>query len=699
VVVISLDGAQPDLVERYLRTGVLDPRTGLGRLRQHGTFAQQHVPATPSVTAVSHIAIATGSGAPRNGVPLNTFHPVAASIGTSMSGFAAPIGGYELTPLGPRDAPTAVPLWVPIRKAGLRVVAATWPGADGDTIRIGGTVVQAAEPNRTVDYTVPYGAWGGLPARGFGLTRGAFALASPALAGQLAAAGHRSFSPVQATTPVETVFCAPTPSASCGSDEAEGRTLRYDIAVAALDSTDDSVVNYDTLVFFDAGVGVTPGPFVPPATGPARVKARGRSAPFFFESSGNRVGVAFFVSRLDSDLSMVRFARYAASYVARHTPVRSATDDVTRSVGFWAPQPDYRIVQRLAPGFARFPELELEAIYEDQVATFVRYQTRVALLALARNPDANLVMLYIEQPDGSGHQFTLTDPRQVTNPLDARTVGRAGAPPGAVGQDPAKIARYARYLESAYQQANGAVDAILDAIGSRPDGGPARDVLVVSDHGMAPLHTAVDVRGLLSGAGIDVSQIGIRATGPAINVYVNLQGRERGGRIAPADHGPLVASIAGALREATDPNAFYNPERRRLFGVEVWTRPEGCGRPGFCTDAHVGQDSGDVVALMIEGYSADGIQRPPVARLGDGAAASAVYSIPGLYGAHGHDPRLRSMSAILYAAGPHIAPGHPLTRVHAIDIAPTILAILGVPAPATIEGQVLKPLLRRRAGD
>ena len=52
-----------------------------------------------------------------------------------------------------------------------------------------------------------------------------------------------------------------------------------------------------------------------------------------------------------------------------------------------------------------FPDTELEAIYEDQVHTFVNYQTRVALRAMERKPDADLVMVYIEQPDGSATSF------------------------------------------------------------------------------------------------------------------------------------------------------------------------------------------------------------------------------------------------------------------------------------------------------
>lgn len=43
-------------------------------------------------------------------------------------------------------------------------------------------------------------------------------------------------------------------------------------------------------------------------------------------------------------------------------------DDANSHVGFWAPQPDFRIPERLSPGFAGFPDLDLEAIYQDQLA-------------------------------------------------------------------------------------------------------------------------------------------------------------------------------------------------------------------------------------------------------------------------------------------------------------------------------------------
>jgi predicted AlkP superfamily pyrophosphatase or phosphodiesterase len=699
VVLISLDGAKPELVERYLRDGVLDQRGGLGRLRAHGVVARQNITATPSVTAVSHIAIATGSTAAHNDIPGNTFHPVAAAIGTSISGFGAPIGGYQISPLAAAEAPTAQPLWVRLRDAGLKVVTATWPGSDGADIRIANTLVQAAAPMRITDYSVPFGAFGGLGAQGFVLAAADFEDAPRPLVEQLAAAGRTSYSPLRVTVnPLQTVFCAPTAGSTCGTTDAAGRTLRYDFKAAALDTSDDATVNYDTLAIFDANAGVPLGPFTLPSTGPAYLQRGGPSGKFFFEGTGNRIGTAFFVSRLEPDLSVVRLVRYAAGFIPRNAAVIDVVDDVNSRVGSWAPQPDFRIPERLSPGFGAFPGLELEAVYRDQVATFTDYQTELALHAIRRNADADLVMIYLEQPDGSGHQFTLTDPRQPTDPADPTSIGTPGDPPGASGQDAAKVKRYAEHLAFAYQRADRAVQRIVQEVGVDKHGAPLSDVFVVSDHGMAPFHTAVQLTNLLANAGIDASALAVRTTGPAVNIYVNLAGREPGGSVAPADYPALIERIAAALRSATDPNGFYNPTAGALFS-HVWTRPGGCGKPGFCTDAHVGQDSGDVVALMAEGYNFDGTQAPPVARLGDAPETTHVYSVPNFYGAHGHDSNLQSMSAILYGAGPSLKRGKKLRAVRNIDIAPTIMEILGVAPAASVDGQAICGILKQARPD
>mgnify|MGYP003693546977 CR=1 FL=1 len=276
--------------------------------------------------------------------------------------------------------------------------------------------------------------------------------------------------------------------------------------------------------------------------------------------------------------------------------------------------------------------------------TFVRYQTDIGEHAIRNHPDADLVMIYIEQPDGSEHQFLLTDPRQGTNPADPNSIG--------VNQDPAKVARYASYIRVAYQTADKAVKHIADAAGRDSN------VIVVSDHGFAPFHTSVSMTNILRNAGIDTTKVAIRTSGPAVNVYVNLQNRESGGTVDPATYNALVTQITDAVKNALDPNPRFNFSLKdgRIFTV-VETRPLQCNAgTGLCTSKTIGQDFGDVFALMAPGYNFDGIQNPGVARLGDAPfnAATTTLSMPNFYGAHGHDPELPVMSATFIAAGPQI---------------------------------------------
>ena len=680
VVLISLDGAKPDFIQKFIDEGVLPRDGGLARLSR-GAVAEQNVTASPSLTAVSHIAIATGSTAVHNDIPSNTFQAIVAPINTSVSGFAAAIGGYRVSPLGPSPAPTAEPLWVRLRQQGKKVATATWPGGDGADISINNTVVQPAQPIRITDYTVPFGAFGGVGAQGFTLTSSNFA-PDPAVATALSAAGHHSFSPVLATpAPFETFSCSSAPTTTCTN--ASTLDVKFAIRAAAIDTTNDGKVNYDTLVFFDTTRGITAGPFSPPSTGPAYAKFGGENAPFFFEGSGAKVGAAYFVSALAPDLSVVRFARYSGDFIPRNTPVIADVDDINNNIGFWRPQADFRIPERLSPGFTNFPDVEIEAMFEDMVKTFVRYQAAIGERAIRNHPDADLVMVYIEQPDGSEHQFLLIDPRQGTNPTDPNSIG--------ANQDPAKVARYQQYIRFAYQTADKAVKQIMDAAGHDTN------VIVVSDHGFAPFHTSVSMTNILKNAGVDTSKVAIRTSGPAANIYVNLQGRESGGTVDAATYNALVTQITTAVKTAVDPNPRFNFSLNagRIFTV-VETRPLQCDAgTGLCTSKTIGQDFGDVFALMAPGYNFDGIQSPGVARLGDApfSAATTALSMPNFYGAHGHDPELPEMSATFIAAGPQIREHTTVRRMHNIDVAPTIEVLLGV-KPRQVDGEVLHEILR-----
>jgi Type I phosphodiesterase / nucleotide pyrophosphatase len=101
-----------------------------------GVKALRNITVCPSLTAPSHIAIATGSTAAANDIIANTMHLIASPFASNVSGFAAPIGGYLVNPPAEAPTPTAEPIWVALRKAGKKVVTATWPGADGLDIRL-----------------------------------------------------------------------------------------------------------------------------------------------------------------------------------------------------------------------------------------------------------------------------------------------------------------------------------------------------------------------------------------------------------------------------------------------------------------------------------------------------------------------------------------------------------------------------------
>ena len=82
------------------------------------------------------------------------------------------------------------------------------------------------------------------------LTAAAFAEAPATTVAQLTAAGKTFFGKVMQTkVPVETITAFSSPTGA-------GRA----ISIAALDTTNDGVTNFDTLVFFDQA-GILPGPF------------------------------------------------------------------------------------------------------------------------------------------------------------------------------------------------------------------------------------------------------------------------------------------------------------------------------------------------------------------------------------------------------------------------------------------------------
>jgi hypothetical protein len=242
------------------------------------------------------------------------------------------------------------------------------------------------------------------------------------------------------------------------------------------------------------------------------------------------------------------------------------------------------------------------------------------------------------------------------------------------------------------------VHTIIEAVGTDSRGTPNSNIFVVSDHGFAPFHTAVSINNLLASHGLDPKKVRAVTSGAAANIYIGLEGREPDGTVGPSEYLTLQQQLVEILKNFYDTNSLYTlgASEWPVFD-KVYTRPADLSDPDFGrgTNALIGQDSGDIFALLSLGYNFDGTQNPVVIRHGDPASALPILSVPNFYGAHGYDPQQLSMSAIFYAAGPDIGQGT-LSRVSNVDLAPTIAHILGVPPASTVQGHIINLTPGRR---
>ena len=128
----------------------------------------------------------------------------------------------------------------------------------------------------------------------------------------------------------------------------------------------------------------------------------------------------------------------------------------------------------------------------------------------------------------------------------------------------------------------------------------------------------------------------------------------------------------------------------------------GCGFATVTLGA--GSNAEQVVAaasaLGLEAYPRD--KAPPElrvrhARFGDVVVlappgVAIAPSLAPLRGCHGYRPEVSGMGALFVAAGRGVRPGTRLGEVRALDVAPTVLALLGAPAPEWMEGRALEAL-------
>lgn len=167
---------------------------------------------------------------------------------------------------------------------------------------------------------------------------------------------------------------------------------------------------------------------------------------------------------------------------------------------------------------------------------------------------------------------------------------------------------------------------------------------------------------------VDWSRTQAYSFGNIGQIYVNLKGREPAGIVAPgAEYEHLLDTLSAALQELRDPEDGLPVVDRVYRASEVYHGPH--------------QLSGPDLNLIMRNMSYICHQRREL-------ASSQIFAPADPNETGTHRPE-----GILIAHGPGIATGRMLVPCSLLDVAPTVLHLLGLPIPDDVDGSVLRELL------
>jgi len=403
VVMISYDGIGADPLDRHLKSGLF--RTdGFALAASRGTRARRVVPVSPTLTSVAHIAMVTGAKPEKTGIVSNTFHKRGDAIDKSTRGFNEEI-----------DADT---IWEAALRQGKKVGAITFPGLDGKG------------PRRTADWGLVY--------------------SEPIAGSRIIELKRGDFTPLQTNHPIPPSFSQALATKLAWKFGVDGSQFTLEATLAALDSSNDEKVNYDTFFVLTDRDG-------------ARPLEQSWFPTWKDESINNeiyRFGSWSRLMRSDPSLSTVSIYLGAVSRTLGYpSSFRRMIDE---RVGFWPGPPDDGQAKKWLKGETGGIE---PLVFSEQLERFSRFFTDATLLSLKEMP-WDLILAYQPIVDEAEHQFLIESPRQGI-------------------EDPVRIAEARRVREHAFLTADLAFARCLEAL-------PADAALVATgDHGLAPVEKSV----------------------------------------------------------------------------------------------------------------------------------------------------------------------------------------------------------------
>ena len=670
------DGMRQDLVESYAAQGLLPTFNNLlrnGAKAADGGLLTQAPPNTGS----GWFSLATGAWSGVHGSTNNTFHKNGATFSSSTSFSSAGVLQAETLAQSAERGGKKV---AQIEWAGGRSALINGPTVDYRSFLSGrGVATNYISPTDNANFVAAFGLQFDHPA-GF--------------AGQAPYAGAQ---------PVDATGWSNTPTSYSPAKEMRLRVLdfgtdKYGLNAFIYDSTDDSVTNYDHVLFTpdkngtpdkdgsDSVANLAKGQW-----GDVKVTIIGGSL------AGKTAHFLVKVEQLTADLSQVRLfhasvARANASWPGWSEPGFVGDFDEYIAQKFSASTgADYAILESGIVSEETYVE---QAFYSEKLqASLIKY--------IINKYQPDLVMVGYPITDEFQHQFlgliTPTLPDGSPNPAyDDMEVN--GTPDGRVAQRTA-------FLQRAYQGADKTLALVQSLMPNKTT------TFVSSDHGFAPQFLAIDASkvlvdlGLLStpqtsncrtAVGETIGKAKACWAGGTVQIYLNLAGRDPTSsftQIPANQEAATVAQIKAAYLALNDPNDWTGdgqPEGWKMID-RAYTKAESRyipNGPNSTADMANPTRTGDLVVFAYPPYQFDA------------ATPGTLVARSAFFGQHGYVPDVQNldasvnMRATFLAGGQAIQPNVVAKDLRTIDLAPTLAYILGVPEPQQAQGVVRLDLLR-----
>jgi predicted AlkP superfamily phosphohydrolase/phosphomutase len=662
VILFASDGMRPDLVDKYAAQGALPT---LADLMGDGVEGKNGLlQGFPPNTGVGWATLATGTWPGTHGSTNNTFFDQTQSFTTGSTSFAA---------TGVLQADTIAQA---AERAGKSVVSMEWVAARSYVPALQGPVVDFrtffSARGVLVNYDLP-GQPAGANAFGVSYQRtGEADNQTPAYdVPEVTDAAGWTNVPATQGTPKQTQF-------RLRSTSANNVTRLFDLFIY---DTSGSATGYDHVL-------VVPSTAAKSGTAAVANLAQGEWKDVKVTLTGAFAGKTggFYIKAIEiaPDLSKFRLyftsiARVNATYNALGPAGSSAFEETLAASFPTSTAADFAPLEALIVDEDTYVQQGL--FWKDAHWAYLEYILDDLGVA------ADLLMVGTPITDEFSHQFmglySPTDMDGNPNPY-FDDVTDDNIPDG-------RVAIREGYVRSAYEEADGTLDLARELMGDDTT------TFVSSDHGFAPQWYAVNVPKILADAGLQGTPTVIQNgncrwfspptpptnaiakechAGGTSQIYINPEQVT-----SPAHYEAIRDQIVALFENLTDP---ANPGAQVV--LEVFEKEELANVDK--TDSLHPTRSGDVVVVF----------RPPYQT--DAATPGQTIAFSQFFGQHGYLPDLVdlehnvNMHGTFIAAGQGIKKHPPLPNVRAIDVAPTVAFLLGIPAPADSEGKILHQITK-----